>query len=85
MTLTPERARKVGVYLRALVVALNRLTEEDLEAVLSSISRDEALGPMIDPTRWRNGDLFGKAYDTRKVIQAVLILKKEVKGIGDFR
>ncbi|MBA7593467.1 hypothetical protein ES703_00387 [subsurface metagenome] len=85
MAMTQEKAQGVGAALRTLIVAVNHITEEDIDEMLRSASREAALGPMIDPTAFRDGDLFGKLHDTQKVLRALREFKKEVKGIGDFR
>lgn len=85
MAMTQEKARLIGASLRTLVVAVNNISEEDIDEMLHSASREAALGPMIDPTAFRDGNLFGKIHSTEKVLRALREFKKEVKGIGDFK
>jgi len=85
MAMTQEKAQEVGAALRTLIVATNHISEEDIDEMLRSASREMALGPMIDPTAFRDGNLFGKIHDTEKVLKALREFKKEVKGIGDFK
>lgn len=85
MAMTPEKAQEVGAALKTLVVAINHISEEDIDEMLQSASREMALGPMIDPTAFRDGNLFGKIHDTEKVLRTLREFKKEVKGIGDFK
>jgi len=75
---------EVGKSIEGLVVAINSVSSEELDSILSSISRDEAIGPMIDPTLWGHGGKFEAARQTRKVIQAIRDFKIEVSGIGNF-
>jgi len=82
--MTQEKAREVGAALRTLVVAVNHISEEDIDEMLHSASREAALGPMIDPTAW-DSNMFSKIHSTEKVLRALREFKKEVKGIGDFK
>ena len=79
------RVELIGASLRTLVVAVNAISEEDIAEILHSISRELSLGPMIDPTTWRDRNLFDTVRGTEKVIQALLDFKREVKGIGGFK
>ena len=78
---TPE---EVGKSIEGIVLAMNSVSIEELDSILQSISRDEALGPMIDPTLWGHGGKFEAARQTRKVIQAIRDFKAEVSGTGNF-
>jgi len=78
---TPE---EVGKSVESLVAAVNAVSIEELDAVLASISRDTALGPMVDPSAWQSGGRFEAARLTRKVVQAIRGFKVEVSSIGNF-
>lgn len=78
---TPE---EVGEDIKSIVGAMNSVSIEELDSILQSISRDEALGPLIDPTLWGYGGKFEVAQQTRRVIQAIRDFKAEVSGIGNF-
>lgn len=84
MELTVERAQEVASHLKLLVVEVNSITKDDIGAVLKDISISETLGPILDPTGWRDENWFDKANGTKKVMQALLRFKEEVKGVGDF-
>lgn len=73
----------VGKSIEGIVLTMNSVSFEELDAILAAISRDEALGPMIDPTAWQGGK-FEAARQTRKVIQAIRDFKETVRGIGNF-
>ncbi len=75
---------EVGKSIEDIVAAMNSVSTEELDSILKSISRDEALGPMIDPTLWGHGGKFEAARQTRKVVQAIRDFKVEVSGIGNL-
>lgn len=77
---TPE---EVGNSIEIIVEAMNSISIEELDALLKEISRDEAIGPLVDPTLWRDSK-FDTARQTRKVIQAIRDFKVEVSGIGNL-
>ena len=83
--ITQERIQKCANSLTELCKVMNALDIEVLEAMLRDLSRDSAIGPLMDPTRWRDEGLFDKSHKTEKVIRAILTFKKEVKGIGFFK
>ena len=83
--ITQERINKCAEYLTQLCVVMNALDPEVLDAMLRDLSRDSAIGPLLDPTLWRNEGLFDKAHKTEKVIRAIQAFKEEVKGIGFFK
>jgi len=74
---------EVGKSIKGVVKAMNSVSIEELDEILGDISRDEAFGPMVDPTAWRDGK-FDAARQTRKAIQAIRDFKVEVSGIGNF-
>lgn len=84
MTLTPERAQEIGVHLKAIVDNLNAITEEEFKEILQVESREEALGPLLDPTAFQHRG-FDLTYQTQKVIRGLLQFKREVSGIGAFK
>lgn len=67
----------------AIVVAMNAMEMEDLVQMDREINRDEAIGPLIDPTAWRDGK-FDEARMIKKVVRAIIAFKKEVSSIGQF-
>lgn len=85
MAMTPERAHLVESALRALVITVNLISEEDIDEILRSASREMALGPLINPTTFMGGNLFDNLNGAEKVLWALLEFKKEVKGIGNFK
>jgi len=84
MTITYARSLKIGLHLRDLIVSVNAISEEELKEYLRQISYNEAMGPMLDPTKWRDEDLFTQASQSKKVLSALLDFKQAVKGIGNF-
>ena len=79
-----RESEEVGKSIEGIVETMNSVSIEELDSILQSISRDEALGPMIDPTLWGHGGKFEAARQTRKVIQAIRDFKMEVSGIGNL-
>ena len=77
-------AVETGRSLEVIVEAMNSIEVEEIDVMLKSLSRDEAIGPMIDPTLWGHGGMFNVARQTRKVLDAIKAFKKEVSGIGNF-
>lgn len=74
-----EIYKKIG----AIVVAMNDIGIEDLVKMTQEISRDETIGPFIDPTAWRDGK-FEDARMVKTVVRAIVDFKKAVNGIGRF-
>lgn len=66
-----------------IVEAMNAMDIKDLTQMTSEISRDEAIGPLLDPTAWR-GHKFDEAKMIKTVVTAIINFKKEVSGIGRF-
>jgi len=83
MSLEIDKAVEIGKHLEGIVKHVNAISEDDLETLLETGSQEEALGPMIDPTAWRDG-LFDVYRQTSKTLQALLDFKRAVKGIGNF-
>jgi len=66
-----------------IVESMNAMTIEDLAQMSQEISRDEAIGPLIDPTKWRDSK-FDEVRMIKTVVQAIIEFKKAVSGIGRF-
>ena len=81
-TRAPE---EVGKSIEGIVAAMNSISIEELDIILRSISRDSAIGPLLDPTYWRDTGMFEASHKTRKVVQAIRDFKVEVSGIGNFK
>lgn len=79
---TPE---EVGKSIEGIVVAKNSVSIDEIDNILRSISRDTALGPMVDPSTWQGGGKFDATRQTRKVMQAIRDFKAEVQGIGNLQ
>ena len=77
---TPE---EIGKSLTSIVVAINSVRMEELDAMLGNINRDGSIGPLLDPTAWQEG-MFQAATQTKHVMQAIRDFKVEVSGIGNF-
>lgn len=84
MEITLVRSLEIAPHIEGIREHLNAITEEDLLGLISVGNSEEALGPMLDPTRWRDEGLFDATRQTKKVLQALLDFKRAVKGIGKF-
>ena len=78
--------KQLEVYQKmgAIVVAMNAIDIKDLVQMEREISRDEAIGPLMDPTKWRDETKFEQASQVKKVVRAIIAFKKEVSDIGRF-
>ena len=76
-------SEEVGDSIKDIVKAMNSVSVKELDSILESISVDEAMGPILDPTTWQYGR-YEAANQTRTVIQAIRQFKIEVSGIGNF-
>ncbi len=83
--ITQEQIQDCANNLTELCRVMNSIEEEVLTSMLRDMSREQAIGPLLDPTLWRDENLFDKSNKTGKVIRAILDFKKEVKGIGFFK
>ena len=66
-----------------IVEAMNSIRIEELNQMLQSAKREEAIGPMLDTSRYQ-GDGFDAIRQTKKVLQAINDFKYAVSGIGNF-
>lgn len=74
-----EIYKKMG----AIVVAMNAMDIDDLAQTVREMDKDEAIGPLIDPTAWRDHK-FEEVGLVKKVVNAIITFKREVSGIGRF-
>ena len=75
---------ETGRNIEVIVETMNSIDMDELDALLESLSQDEAVGPLVDPTLWGQGGEFDVARKTRKVLKAIKAFKFEVSGIGKF-
>lgn len=77
--------KQLEVYQKmgAIVVAMNAIDIKDLVQTTQEISRDEAIGPLLHPEKWRGGK-FEEASMIKTVVRAIIDFKKSVSGIGSF-
>lgn len=77
--------KQLGIYKKmgVIVEAMNAMDIKDLVQMTQEISRDEAIGPLMDPTAWRDGK-FEEAAIIKTVVTAIIDFKKAVSGIGRF-
>lgn len=77
--------KQLAIYQKMgkVVEAMNAMDIKDLVQMTREISRDEAIGPLIDPTAWRDGK-FEEVRIVKTVVTAIIEFKKTVSGIGRF-
>jgi len=75
---------KIYQKMGRIVLAMNDMSIEDLERMDHEIGRDEAIGPLMDPTKWRDENKFEEAHQIKTVVRSILSFKREVSGIGRF-
>jgi len=78
-----DKQLKVYQKMGAIIEAMNAMTIKDLAQMTQEISRDEAIGPLIDPTKWRDSK-FDEVRMIKTVVTALIEFKKAVSGIGRF-
>ena len=76
-----EKQKGIFNQMGAIVEAMNGISMKDLEQMQHEISRDEAIGSLLNPAVWRDGK-FEEASMIKKVVKAIIAFKKEVSGIG---
>ena len=82
-TLTPGLPLKVASCIAAIMPRFNSISDDDLDALLNDVGTQMAIGPLIDPTAWR--DRESEAYQgMATVLRAMRTFKREVAGIGRF-
>ena len=77
------RQKEIFNKMSAIVVAMNDMSIDDLSRLSREIDRDEAIGPLVDPTKWTSAK-FEEARIIKIVVRAVITFKKEVSGVGRF-
>lgn len=80
MAILPERMEQIASGLKSIRLQLGIIQTEELKEIIRDAERDEAIGPMLDPTRWRDEDLFTSVRKTRKVLGIMVELKRELEG-----
>lgn len=56
---------------------LNMIPEEKLVDGINRLGHLEAVGPIFDPSAWTSGDKFGRSDKVKKVLDAMLKLRRE--------
>lgn len=84
MKITVKRSLEIARNLEGLIGNVNAISEEELEEYIRIGDTQLAIGPMLDPTMWRDNNLFGAYHKTQVVFRALRDFKRIVKGIGKF-
>ena len=79
MEISKDRMQLIANFLRNIKLQLMLLDTKELEQIIEDASRDEAIGPMIDPTRWRDEDMFTSTHKMKTVLRMIIELKKELE------
>ncbi len=83
MELTEERGKEIGKNVVQLIEAMNGFTEEELKAIIETGQREDSIGPIIDPTRYRAES--NAIRSTQIFLKFLLQFKREIKGLGNCR
>lgn len=81
--MTIRTAEQVQKSIEDIVKSMNSIRVEELNSILESARHEEAIGPLLDPTRFQRGG-FEVVRQTKTVIQAIKDFKYAVSGIGNF-
>ena len=77
MPITKDRMQFIGNSLRNIRLQLMLIRQGELEEIISDAERDEAIGPLLDPTRWADQDMFSSTRRMKNVLKLIIKLKKE--------
>jgi len=77
--LSEERSEEIGVALRSILLLLDSITEEELQAICLEAERDNAFGPFLNPTAYQSGGRFQVNKQMKVVASGLLELKRRVK------
>ncbi len=83
MELTESRSNEIAESLKKLIEAMNSFSEDELKAVIYVGQREDALGPITDPTKYRAESEAIRG--TQIFLRSLLQFKREVKGLGNCR
>jgi len=64
-----------GVWMVQSLRMLAKVERSSILRALEVISTEETIGPMVDPTKWRNTDAFTKAKRWRELLEILLKLR----------
>jgi hypothetical protein len=64
-----------GLALQAMCSILQTIPRETFTKTIQRIDEAETVGPMVDPTAWRNKGRFEKAAGWKKLADALLQLR----------
>ena len=74
-TMTQERVKEIADILLRIRMLLTNITAEEITEVVQGLSRDEAIGPLLDPTKWRDEDLFSQSTKSKRFLECLFALK----------
>jgi len=77
--LTIERRQEITTHLAYILLGLRSFTVEELKQVIDSARQEEAIGPLLDPTKWINEDLFTGVRKTIEVLELLIKLKEALE------
>jgi hypothetical protein len=66
-----------------LVLAAQLLSEVDLNYLLSEVNRADTLGPILDPTRYRDALNRGSMHAIARLAQSALQFSHEFQAVRD--
>lgn len=83
MEITIERSKEIGKSLKQMIEAMNSFSEDEIKTVIGAEEREETVGPLLHPTKYI-GEADGNRQ-TKSFLQALLLFKSSVKGIGNCK
>ena len=79
MALTKERVEEVVHRLAGIRLLLSDIKEEEIDELIRIGNYEGTVGPLMDPTRWRDEDLFEKTDRAQEVLRAIKELKRRLE------
>jgi len=73
--LTKERTKEIADQLLNIRLQLELIKPEEIQEILRGMRQDQAIGPLLDPTKWRDRDLFSLNNKSQCFLVKLLELK----------
>jgi len=73
--LTKERTKEIADQLLNIRLQLELIKPEEIQEILRGMRQDQAIGPLLDPTKWRDRDLFSLINKSQCFLVKLLELK----------
>lgn len=73
--LTKTRVQQIADLLLNIRLLLEQINPGEIEEIQKGMRHDEAIGPLLDPTKWRNEGLFSLNAKSQRFLEKLLDLK----------